>query len=236
MSEYSIVSTLKFQRREGLMKQMISLILFSLIALCLILCLTENRSVGPVTSITQSDFEEVLSHQQVEELNEYFKALTVTRFMDYEEGSQSSTTLLNFSTQLLQRDYPAMVEPMWREEEAYVSFDKKMLLAVIQNYFNEKVDVRGIYIDLGDYVARPDVRLKTYEIYPQIEQYVYEGDGSYFIQLKLYELDEPYSEGIALTYKWHEEVKCHLIGRASVKLQYDGDDSYLVSYHPIYFE
>lgn len=218
------------------MKQMISLILFSLIALCLILGLTENQQVRRVSSTIQPEFEEVLSHQQVEELNEYFKPLTVTRFADYEEGVQSSTTLLNFSTQLLERDYPAMVEPMWREEEAYVSFDKQMLLAIIQNYFNEKVDVSGIYIDLGDYVARPDVRVKTYEIYPQIHQYVYEGDGSYFIELNLYELDEPYSEGITLTYKWHEEVKCHLIGRASVKLQDDGENSYLISYHPVYYE
>lgn len=218
------------------MKQMISLILFSLIALCLILGLTENQQVRRVSSTSQPEFEEVLSPQQVEELNEYFKPLTVTGFTDYEEGVQSSTTLLNFSTQLLQRDYPAMVDPMWREEEAYVSFDKQMLLAIIQNYFNEKVDVSGIYIDLGDCVARPDVRVKTYEIYPQIHQYVYEGDGSYFIELNLYELDEPYSEGITLTYKWHEEVKCHLIGRASVKLQDDGEDSYLISYHPVYYE
>lgn len=218
------------------MKQMISLILFSLIALCLIVCFNETELKGEMTPTTQPDFEEVLSHQEVEELNEYFKALTVTRFMDYEEGSDSSMTLLNFSTQLLQRDYPAMVEPMWREEEAYVSFDKQMLLALIENYFNEKIDVSGIYIDLGDYVARPDVKLKTYEIYPQINQYVYEGDGIYFIELNLYELAEPYSEGITLTYKWHEEVNCHFIGRASVKLQYDGDDSYLISYHPIYFE
>ena len=54
------------------MKQMISLILFSLIALCLIVCFNENELKGEMTPTTQPDFEEVLSHQEVEELNELF--------------------------------------------------------------------------------------------------------------------------------------------------------------------
>ena len=107
------------------MKQIMSVICFSLMTLCLVACSMNGKKVDEGLDDREDEWTIPLSNEQVAELNEYFKALTVTHFADYEEGDDCSLQLLNFSSQLLQLDYPAMVEPMWREDEAYASFDKK---------------------------------------------------------------------------------------------------------------
>ena len=218
------------------MKQIMSVICFSLMTLCLVACSMNGKKVDEGLDDREDEWTIPLSNEQVAELNEYFKALTVTHFADYEEGDDCSLQLLNFSSQLLQLDYPAMVEPMWPEDEAYASFDKKMMFSLIEQYFNQEAQFSGIYIDLGDYVARPDIKLKTYQIYPEIYQCQFNDDGTYTIDLDLYEVDETVIEPISLIKNWHQSIECHQVGVASVTLQHDGNESYIISYHPIYFE
>ena len=43
-------------------------------------------------------------------------------------------------------------------------------------------------------------------------------------------------EPISLIKNWHQSIECHQVGVASVTLQHDGNESYIISYHPIYFE
>ncbi len=218
------------------MKQMMSVIWFSLITLCLVACSSGNKKFSEPIASLESDWVMPLSSEQIEELNEYFKALTVTHFGNYEEGDDCSLQLLNFSSQLIQLDYPAMVEPMWRDEEAYVSFDKKMIMALIEQYFNEEIQITGIYSDLGDYIVRPDMTLKSESVYPELYQCQLNEDGTYTIDFNLYEFDEEGMEHIRLSKNWSQSVNCKQVGVASATIQHDGNESYILSYHPIYFD
>ena len=53
---------------------------------------------------------QTLTEEQIQELNNYFKALTRLHFKDYEHGEESTLELLNFGSQLIQLEYPAMID------------------------------------------------------------------------------------------------------------------------------
>lgn len=215
---------------------MMSVVCFSFITLCLVACSFSNKKSSESIVSLESDWVMPLSSEQMEELNEYFKALTVTHFGNYEKGDDCSLQLLNFSSQLIQLDYPAMVEPMWRDEEAYVSFDKKMIMALIEQYFNEEIEITGIYSDLGDYIVRPEIAFKSESVYPEFHQCQLNEDGTYTIDFNLYELDEEKTDEIRLSKNWSQSVNCKQVGVASATIQHDEDESYVLSYHPIYFD
>lgn len=218
------------------MKQVLGMILFSLVVLCLIVGLMMGKESPDVYPVDE-EWVVPLSDAQVGELNEYFSALTVTHFLDYEVGEEHTQQLLNFSSQMIELEYPAMVLPMYRDEEAYVSFDKKMMKSLIDHYFNEDLVLDSVYVDLGDYVARPEVLFKTDNIYPEIYQCQQNEDGSYTIDLDLYELDDQsLVNQLVLTKGWSDQVACHKVGVAVVIFEPNGDEGYITSYHPIYLE
>lgn len=219
------------------MKRMISGMIFLFIVICFIIyCFNDKEPEVMESTNERMEWETTLTDEQIKELNDYFKALTIIHFQDYERDEESTLQLLNFGSQLLQLEYPAMVEPMWRDEEAYVSFDKRMLLSIIDQYFDEKVTAVGIYSDLGDYIVRPDIKLKTDNIYPQFNQCQLNEDGTYTIDINLYETKEKLDDDFHLTYNWQTKVDCHQVGAAIATFYYEGSEGYLLSYHPIYFD
>lgn len=219
------------------MKRMISGVIFLFIVVCFIsYCFNEKESQVMKSTTETIEWESSLTDEQIKDLNDYFKALTIVHFPDYERNEESTLQLLNFGSQLLQLEYPAMVDRMWRNEEAYVSFDKRMLLSVIDQYFDEKVTAVGIYSDLGDYIVRPDINFQTDNIYPQFHQCQLNEDGTYTIDLNLYETKEKLDDDFHLTAHWQTTVECRQVGAASATFYYEGSEGYLLSYHPIYFD
>ena len=109
------------------MKQVLGMVWFSLAMLCVVILLSFGNSKA-VSVETEEEWVIPLSDVQVGELNEYFSALTVTHFLDYEADEEHTLQLLNFSSYMLELEYPAMVEQMFKNEEVYVAFDKKMMI------------------------------------------------------------------------------------------------------------
>lgn len=202
----------------------------------IIYCFSDDDSIRIKSVNDKINSNQTLTEEQIQELNNYFKALTRLHFKDYEHGEESTLELLNFGSQLIQLEYPAMIDQVNYEEQAYLSFDKRMLLSIIDQYFNEKVTAVGMYVDLGDYIIRPDINVKTDTIYPQFKQRQLNEDGTYTIDFDLYETTEALDEDFDFTFDWHTRTKCRRVGAASVIFYYEDSEGYLLSYHPIYFD
>ena len=218
------------------MKQVLGMVWFSFAMLCVVILLSFGNS-KTVSVETEEEWVIPLSDVQVGELNEYFSALTVTHFLDYEAGEEHALQLLSFSSYMLELEYPAMVEQMFKNEEVYVAFDKKMMKSLIDHYFNEDLVMESIYIDLGDYVARPEIPVHKDAIYPEVYQCQQNEDGTYTIDLDLYELeDKTLGDQLILDKGWSMTVDCHKVGAATVVFEPNGDSGYITSYHPIYWK
>ena len=109
-------------------------------------------------------------------------------------------------------------------------------LLLISILFDEKVTAVRIYSDLGDYIVRPDIKLKTDNIYPQFNQCQLNEDGTYTIDINLYETKEKLDDDFHLTSNWQTKVDCHQVGAVIATFYYEGSEGYLLSYHPIYFD
>ena len=148
------------------------------------------------------------------------------------EGTEAGSDVAENPTEGTEAGSDATENPVEGPEADKENEGAELISGSVPEYGTEGV----IFSTGGEYQLVINPSLSEEEAYAGFTD-TFGEDGSYTIDLDLYELDDQsLVNQLVLTKGWSDQVACHKVGVAVVIFEPNGDEGYITSYHPIYLE